>query len=96
MDPGITTFADVAGPGVSPGQRLREGVEGAVLAEQVGWSDDGVGEHHRADTIVALTRAVGLQRFELHAARVGHAGTGRSIALVGTQVAPLVEERMAA
>jgi probable LLM family oxidoreductase len=49
-----------------------------------------------ADKIVALTRTLGLQRFELHASHVGHAQTMRSIELFGTQVAPLVEERLAA
>jgi hypothetical protein len=49
-----------------------------------------------ADKIVALTRALGLQRFEMHAAHVGHAETMRSIELFGTQVAPLVAERLAA
>ena len=49
-----------------------------------------------ADKIVALTRTLGLQRFELHASHVGHAATMRSIELFGTQVAPLVAERLAA
>lgn len=49
MELGITTFAEVIGPGVSPGERLRQVVEEAVLAEQVGLSVLGVGAHHRAD-----------------------------------------------
>ncbi|HEY0239460.1 MAG TPA: LLM class flavin-dependent oxidoreductase [Friedmanniella sp.] len=49
-----------------------------------------------ADKIVTLTRTLGLQRFELHASHVGHAATMRSIELFGTQVAPLVAERLAA
>lgn len=49
-----------------------------------------------ADKIVALTQTLGLQRFELHASHVGHAATMRSIELFGTQVAPLVAERLAA
>ena len=48
-----------------------------------------------ADKIVALTQTLGLQRFELHAAHVGHAATMRSIELFGTRVAPLVAERLA-
>ena len=48
MELGITTFAEVTEPGVSPGERLRQVVEEAVLAEQVGLSVYGVGEHHRA------------------------------------------------
>ena len=47
-----------------------------------------------ADKIVALARTLGLQRFEMHAAHVGHAETMRSIELFGTQVAPLVQERL--
>jgi probable LLM family oxidoreductase len=49
-----------------------------------------------ADKVVALSRTLGLQRFELHAAHVGHAATMRSIELFGTRVAPLVAERLAA
>lgn len=52
MELGITTFAEVTEAGVSPGERLRQVVEEAVLAEQV--------------------------------------------ELFGTQVAPLVAERLAA
>ena len=45
------TFADVSldPDGVGPAQRLREVVEEAALADQVGLSVFGVGEHHRAD-----------------------------------------------
>lgn len=51
MELGIYTFADVAlhAGGVGPEQRLREVVEEAELADQVGLSVFGVGEHHRAD-----------------------------------------------
>jgi probable LLM family oxidoreductase len=49
-----------------------------------------------ADKIVALQKTLGLARFELHTAHVGHAATMRSIELFGTQVAPLVAERLAA
>jgi alkanesulfonate monooxygenase SsuD/methylene tetrahydromethanopterin reductase-like flavin-dependent oxidoreductase (luciferase family) len=51
---GVYTFADVApgsggvGP-ARPARRLREVVEEAALADQVGLSVFGVGEHHRAD-----------------------------------------------
>ena len=45
------TFADVDldPAGVGPAQRLREVVEEAALADQVGLEVFGVGEHHRAD-----------------------------------------------
>ena len=51
MDLGVYTFADVAlePGGVGPAQRLREVVEEAALADQVGLDVFGVGEHHRAD-----------------------------------------------
>lgn len=51
MELGAYTFADVdpAPAGVGPAQRLREVVEEAELADQVGLDVFGVGEHHRAD-----------------------------------------------
>jgi probable LLM family oxidoreductase len=49
MELGITTFAEVTDPSVSPQQRLREVVEEAVLAEEVGLDVYGLGEHHRPD-----------------------------------------------
>jgi probable LLM family oxidoreductase len=51
MELGVYTFADVSpGPGgVGPAQRLREVVEEAALADQVGLDVFGIGEHHRAD-----------------------------------------------
>jgi len=116
MELGITTFAEVTEAGVSPGERLRQAVEEAVIAEQVGLPVYGVGEHHRPDTAVSAPAIVlatiagrterirlsssvtvlGLQRFEMYASHVAPAETMRSIELVGTQVAPLVAERLAA
>ncbi len=53
MELGITTFAEVYGvdgrAAPSYGQRLREVVDEAVVAEQAGLDVYGVGEHHRAD-----------------------------------------------
>jgi len=51
MELGVYTFADVSldPGGVGPAQRLREVVEEAALADQVGLDVFGVGEHHRAD-----------------------------------------------
>ncbi len=54
MELGITTFAEtmpdpVTGETVSHGERLRQVVAEAVLAEQVGLDVFGVGEHHRPD-----------------------------------------------
>jgi probable LLM family oxidoreductase len=49
---GLATFADLA-PGVSPQQRMRELIEEAELAEQLGLDVFAVGEHHRADFLVS-------------------------------------------
>ena len=58
MELGITTFAEVTEAGVSPGERLRQVVEEAVLAEQVGLSVYGVGEHHRPDMAASAPAVV--------------------------------------
>ncbi len=53
MELGITTFAEVipdaTGETIDPGERLRQVVDEAVLADQVGLDVYGVGEHHRPD-----------------------------------------------
>ena len=48
-----------------------------------------------ADKIVALQEQMRIDRFELHVSHVDHARTMRSIELFGTEVAPLVRERLA-
>jgi probable LLM family oxidoreductase len=63
MELGLYTFAettpDEAGTGVTPPpRRMRELVEEAVLAEQVGLDVFGVGEHHRPDFIVSSPAVV--------------------------------------
>jgi len=58
---GVFTFADVradAGSGRTPEQRLREVLEEAELAEQVGLDVFGVGEHHRPDFAVSAPAVV--------------------------------------
>jgi len=57
MQLGLYTFADVA-PGSSPAQRLRELLEEAELAEQVGLDVFGVGEHHRPEYAVSAPAVV--------------------------------------
>jgi probable LLM family oxidoreductase len=52
MELGLATFADLAS-GVSPGQRMRELLEEAELADQLGLDVFAVGEHHRADFLVS-------------------------------------------
>lgn len=52
MELGITTFAELResdGKPLDAGQRLRDVVEEAVVAEQAGLAVYGVGEHHRPD-----------------------------------------------
>jgi probable LLM family oxidoreductase len=46
---GISSFAEVTGGSVSPGERLREVIDEAVLADRVGVDVYAVGEHHRPD-----------------------------------------------
>lgn len=62
MQLGIYSFADVApaedgGPG-DPGRRLRELVEQATLADQVGLDVVGIGEHHRPEYAVSAPAVV--------------------------------------
>ena len=74
MELGITTFAEVTEAGVSPGERLRQVVEEAKLADQVGLAVYGVGEHHRPDMaasapeIVLATIAGATERIHLSSA----------------------------
>ncbi len=49
MELGITTFAEISDPTVSPGERLRQVVEEAKLADELGLDVYGIGEHHRPD-----------------------------------------------
>jgi probable LLM family oxidoreductase len=52
MELGIATFADL-GTGVSPEQRMRQLLEEAELAEQVGLDLFAIGEHHRRDFLIS-------------------------------------------
>ena len=57
MEIGVFTFADTR-EGESPEQRLREVVEEAELADEVGLDVFGVGEHHRPDFTVSTPAVV--------------------------------------
>ncbi len=57
MELGLYTFADV-GPQIDPAQRLRNFLEEAELADQVGLDIFGVGEHHRPDYAVSSPAVV--------------------------------------
>jgi probable LLM family oxidoreductase len=52
MELGLATFADLSS-GVTPQQRMRELLEEAELAEQVGLDVFAIGEHHRPDFLVS-------------------------------------------
>src|SRR3569623_304842 len=57
MQLGVYSFADVT-PEVGPAQRLRDLLEEAELADQVGLDVFGVGEHHRADYAISAPAVV--------------------------------------
>src|SRR3954462_4076906 len=57
MQLGVATFADVHA-GVSPEERLRQLLEEAELAEQLGLDVFAVGEHHRPDYAVSAPAVV--------------------------------------
>ena len=57
MELGLATFADL-GAGVTPQQRMRELMEEAELADQLGLDVFAVGEHHRADFLVSSPAVV--------------------------------------
>ena len=52
MNLGLVTFADLY-PGVTPGQRMRNLIEEARLADELGLTVFAVGEHHRPDYVVS-------------------------------------------
>src|SRR5579863_8691612 len=52
MELGIATFADLAS-GVSPEQRMRDLLEEAKLADELGLDVFALGEHHRPDFLVS-------------------------------------------
>ena len=57
MELGLATFADLAS-GVSPQQRMRDLVEEAELADQLGLDVFAIGEHHRPDFLVSSPAVV--------------------------------------
>ncbi|MFO8076568.1 MAG: Atu2307/SP_0267 family LLM class monooxygenase [Actinomycetota bacterium] len=74
MELGLYTFIErtpdpVSGGLISPDQRLRDAVEEAVLADEVGLDVLGVGEHHRAD-YVSSSPAVALAAMAARTSRI--------------------------
>src|SRR4051794_20413506 len=52
MELGLVTFADLH-PGLSPAERMRDLLEEARLADELGLKVFAVGEHHRPDYLVS-------------------------------------------
>jgi probable LLM family oxidoreductase len=55
---GLTTFAEVNEPGLSAGERLRQVVAEAQLADELGLDVYGIGEHHRPDMVASAPEIV--------------------------------------
>src|SRR5947209_2583484 len=68
MELGLATFVDLAS-GVSPEQRMRDLLEEAELADQLGLDLFAVGEHHRADYLIS-SPAVGLAAIAARTERI--------------------------
>ena len=58
MELGLTTFAEITDPNVSPGERLRQVVAEAKLADELGLEVYGIGEHHRPDMAASAPEIV--------------------------------------
>jgi probable LLM family oxidoreductase len=52
MELGLATFADLSS-GISPEQRMKDLIEEAVLADQLGLDVFAIGEHHRPDFLIS-------------------------------------------
>jgi probable LLM family oxidoreductase len=58
MELGLTTFAEINDPSLTAGGRLREVVEEAKLADELGLDVYGIGEHHRPDMAASAPEIV--------------------------------------
>ena len=58
MELGLTTFAEITDSSVSAGERLRQVVEEAKLADEVGLEIYAIGEHHRPDMAASAPEIV--------------------------------------
>jgi probable LLM family oxidoreductase len=65
---GLATFADL-GPGIAPEQRMRELLEEARLADELGLDVFAVGEHHRPDYLISAP-AVALAAIAAQTSRI--------------------------
>ena len=58
MELGLTTFAEISDPSLTAGRRLREVVEEAKFADELGLDVYGIGEHHRPDMAASAPEIV--------------------------------------
>ena len=58
MELGLTTFAEITDPNTSPGERLRQVVAEAKLADELGLEVYAIGEHHRSDMAASAPEIV--------------------------------------
>ena len=58
MELGLTTFAEITDPSVSPGERLRQVITEAKLADEIGLEVYAIGEHHRPDMAASVPEIV--------------------------------------
>ena len=58
MELGLTTFAEINDPSLTAGRRLREVVEEAKFADELGLDVYGIGEHHRPDMAASAPEIV--------------------------------------
>jgi probable LLM family oxidoreductase len=58
MELGLTTFAEITDSSVSAGERLRQVVEEAKLADELGLEIYAIGEHHRPDMAASAPEIV--------------------------------------
>ena len=68
MELGLATFADLSS-GITPRQRMRDLIEEAELADQLGLDVFAIGEHHRPDFLVS-SPAVVLAAIAMKTARI--------------------------
>src|ERR1700742_3075624 len=68
MELGLATFADLSS-GVSPQERMRDLLEEAELAEQLGLDVFAIGEHHRPDFLISAP-VVALAAIAAHTERI--------------------------
>src|SRR5438270_4185664 len=80
MELGLATFADLAS-GVGPEQRMRELLEEAQLADQLGLDVFAVGEHHRPDYLIS-SPAVALAAI---AARTSHIRLSSAVTVLSSE-----------